>query len=160
MNSLLPAFLGDMPASVLPREDTSGVTSLALRDLQRSVHLQMRSGQEIAALIKKRVPGIEVLSNAQLGLPETAWPDGVPFWFYVLKEAEITENAAGKRGEQLGPVGGRIVAEVILGLLQHDTSSYLHASTPFTPEIEGGPSDEQQFRMADILRLAGVTSQS
>jgi hypothetical protein len=33
-----------------------------------------------------------------------------PLWYYVLKEAEVIEN-----GERLGPLGSRIVAEVILG---------------------------------------------
>ena len=30
-------------------------------------------------------------------------------WFYILKEAEIVG-----RGHELGPVGGRIVAEILL----------------------------------------------
>jgi hypothetical protein len=33
-----------------------------------------------------------------------------PLRFYLLREADVTED-----GERLGPVGGRIVAEVILG---------------------------------------------
>jgi hypothetical protein len=158
INSHLPAFLGDLPKPILPTGDTSGVTSLALRDLERSVNLGMQSGQEIAkAVAAAEVDGVTVLTNEQLGQPATAWPDGLPLWFYLLKEAEVTKNAEGKLGEQLGPVGGRIVAEVILGLLQHDASSYLHAPEPFTPTIKGGPADGNTFRMADILRLAGVT---
>ena len=35
-----------------------------------------------------------------------------PLWYYVLKEAEVMEG-----GLHLGPVGGRIVGEVIIGLL-------------------------------------------
>jgi len=67
-----------------------------------------------------------------------------PLCFYCLKEAELGG------GRQLGPVAGRIVAEVILGLLQADQSSYWNARTPFTPI--GGPG----FRMGDLIKLAGA----
>jgi hypothetical protein len=49
-------------------------------------------------------------------------------WFYILKEAE-----ARGAGNQLGPVGGRIVAEVPLGLLRADGPPDLAA-----PEAFGG----------------------
>ena len=48
-----------------------------------------------------------------------------PLWYYVLCEAE---RKAG--GEQLGPVGGRIVAEVLVGLLAADPRSYLRVEPP------------------------------
>ena len=35
-----------------------------------------------------------------------------PLWFYILREAELTQD-----GLQLGAVGGRIVGEVFIGLL-------------------------------------------
>ena len=43
-----------------------------------------------------------------------------PLWFYILLEAEVIAG-----GEHLGPVGGRIVAEVIVGLIKGDRQSYL-----------------------------------
>ena len=42
-----------------------------------------------------------------------------PLWYYLLREAELGG------GESLGPVGGRIVAEVLVGLLQGDPLSYI-----------------------------------
>jgi hypothetical protein len=84
------------------------------------------------------------LTNDQLGLTDPAWGGKAPLWFYCLKEAELGG------GQQLGPVAGRIVAEVILGLLQADQSSYWNSRTPFTPV--GGPG----FRMGDLLKLAGA----
>ena len=45
---------------------------------------------------------------------------GTPLWLYVLAEAE-----AQHRGEYLGEVDGRIVAEVIFELLRHDPDSIL-----------------------------------
>jgi hypothetical protein len=44
-----------------------------------------------------------------------------PLWYYVLREAELEHE-----GNQLGPVGGRIVAEVFVGLLGADRLSYLN----------------------------------
>jgi hypothetical protein len=43
-----------------------------------------------------------------------------PLWYYVLKEAEVMEG-----GLHLGPVGVRMVGEVIIGLLQPDRHSFL-----------------------------------
>jgi hypothetical protein len=53
---------------------------------------------------------------------------GTPFWYYVLKESEVMAD-----GLHLGPVGGRIVAEVFIGLLQSDPSAYLAAKPAWTP---------------------------
>jgi len=73
-----------------------------------------------------------------------------PLWYYVLKEAEVMED-----GLHLGPVGGRIVAEVIIGLLQTDPTSYLSQPgwTPTLPAPFSGPGN---FRMIDFLAFAGV----
>jgi hypothetical protein len=52
----------------------------------------------------------------------------------------------------LGPVGGRIVAETIIGLLQLDPSSYLN--TGFRPSL---PSQTPgTFTITDLLRWAKV----
>jgi hypothetical protein len=52
----------------------------------------------------------------------------------------------------LGPVGGRIVAETILGLLARDEFSYLNNG--FTPSLPSStPGD---FKMVDMLRWARV----
>ncbi|MDP9398467.1 MAG: hypothetical protein M3P96_11905 [Actinomycetota bacterium] len=68
------------------------------------------------------------LSNGELGLTGAGWAGKAPLWFYVLKEAELRHG-----GRQLGPVGGRIVAEVILGILALDPRSYLASTPGFTP---------------------------
>jgi hypothetical protein len=71
-----------------------------------------------------------------------------PLWYYILKEAELMEE-----GLQLGPVGGRIVAEVFIGLLQTDPSSYINVQPDWVPMRTGNPED---FRMIDFLTFAGV----
>jgi hypothetical protein len=52
----------------------------------------------------------------------------------------------------LGPVGGRIVAEVLIGLLQGDPMSQLRQDPDWTPVFGQGP----KFTMSDLLRFAGV----
>jgi hypothetical protein len=49
-------------------------------------------------------------------------------------------------------VGGRIVAEVFIGLLEGDHMSYLQQDPDWTPTL--GP--DQDFRMTDLLRFAEV----
>ncbi|HRN82600.1 MAG TPA: hypothetical protein PK667_10720 [Nitrosomonas europaea] len=74
-----------------------------------------------------------------------------PLWFYILREAEVKEN-----GERLGPVSGRIIAEVFLGLLQGDSMSYLRQDPRWIPTLPSAV--EGTFRMADLLRFAGVVA--
>jgi hypothetical protein len=70
-----------------------------------------------------------------------------PLWFYVLREAQVTTG-----GERLGPVGGRLVAEVIIGLIRGDRNSYLSQDPEWTPAYGNGGT----FTIADLLRAAGV----
>jgi hypothetical protein len=65
-----------------------------------------------------------------------------PLWFYVLKEAEVYTA-----GKHLGPVGGTIVAEVIVGLLKDDPESVLNAPTPELPSADG------KFKIADLFKF-------
>jgi hypothetical protein len=70
-----------------------------------------------------------------------------PLWFYILKEAKIEAN-----GARLGPVGGRIVAEVFIGLLQGDHNSFLRQDPEWKPTL----TDNGEFKVVDLLRVAGV----
>jgi hypothetical protein len=70
-----------------------------------------------------------------------------PLWYYLLREAEIVEE-----GRRLGPAGGQIVAEVLLGMLAGDPASFLHASPTWAPELPGEQAGH--FTMADLLRFA------
>lgn len=53
-----------------------------------------------------------------------------PLWFYILEEAKQQE------GKRLGNVGGRIVAEVLLGLLDGDPLSYIRVQPNWKPELK------------------------
>ncbi|MDH3663993.1 MAG: hypothetical protein OEU92_28935, partial [Alphaproteobacteria bacterium] len=127
------------------------VLSLASLNLQRSRALGLPSGQAVAAAM-----GATPISNADMGLCERAedcpewgyvWTeddDEAPLFLYILEEARLQSN-----GEQLGEVGGRIVAEVIIGLLRADPNSILNHdfASPLTGTTE--------FTMADMIHHAG-----
>jgi hypothetical protein len=74
-----------------------------------------------------------------------------PLWYYILKEAQLMAD-----GLHLGPVGGRIVGEVFVGLLQTDPGSYLSVQPDFTPTLPTSTGVPQDFRMIDFLKFAGV----
>ena len=73
-----------------------------------------------------------------------------PLWYYILCEA-----AHAARGCHLGPVGGRIVAEVLVGLLEGDPSSYLSQEPGWRPtELRPkGEEHEGDFTMADLVEF-------
>ena len=137
---LLPGSRG--PAPGLPAD---GVQSLASRNLMRHVNFGIPSGQAIA-----RRMGVPVLTPAQLdALRPFDMEKSTPLWYYIMKEAELMEN-----GLRLGPVGGRIVGEVFIGLLKADETSYLASQPKWTPML---PSATQgDFRITDLLTFAGV----
>jgi hypothetical protein len=62
--------------------------------------------------------------------------------------------ARGRRGggERLGEVGGRLVAEVLLGLLEADPESYRTLDPSWQPTL---PAEGERFALLDLL-LAGT----
>ena len=119
--------------------------SLASRNLLRSLTMKVPSGQRVAQAMQ-----LPALDPGDLSdLTELNLRDRTPLWFYVLREAEV---AAG--GQHLGPVGGRIVAEVIYGLIKGDRNSYLRQDPDWTPTYGTG----NNFTAADLLWAAGVVA--
>jgi hypothetical protein len=122
----------------------------AAKTLLRHLTWQLPSGQSIA-----RAMGIRPLSPAQLrelAYLGVGFDRSTPLWYYVLKEAELLAD-----GLHLGPIGGRIVAEVFVGLLQTDPGSYVSARPRWRPELA---STNGSFRMSDFLAFAGVDPRS
>jgi hypothetical protein len=72
-------------------------------------------------------------------------PVGDPY----LYEAECLGD-----GDRLGPVGGYIVAEVIVGLLRADDTSYL-SENGWQPTLP----HEDEFSMADLILMAEAARQ-
>jgi hypothetical protein len=136
--------LSDLPAVVIPPPDV--MVHLAVRNMLRGKRMGLPSGQRVAAAMR-----VKRLSNATLGLSnDPGWDDQAPLWYYILKEAELPPYNA----ERLGPVGGKIVAEVLVGLLQRDKDSYLSVKA-WAPSPPIAPSPGK-FGFVDLLRFAGA----
>lgn len=118
--------------------------SLAQRNLLRHLTWSIPAGQRIAQVI-----GASMLHVPELASYGAALENHTPLWYYVLAEAEMLAQ-----GLHLGPVGGTIVGEVFIGLLQLDSRSYLATQPRWTPTL---PSQTPgTFRMTDLLRFARV----
>jgi hypothetical protein len=126
------------PLHQLPESLDEPRRSLALLNLLRGKALELPSGQAVAKAMGTGRP------DADLGLNGDA-----PLWFYLLRESEVAA-----KGRRLGPTSARIVAEVLVGLLKGDPSSYLRVSPAWTPELPGEKAGD--FTMPDLLRFAGV----
>jgi len=134
---MLAGALLNMPKEQIP---PGSINNLAKRNLTRGARLGLPSGQSVA-----RAMGLEPLSDDELALPQGG---PAPLWYYVLREAEIQQS-----GERLGPVGSRIVAEVFLGLLVADPSSYLSNEPGWKPFLHGDSHDD--FTMPDLIQFSG-----
>ncbi|MEA2584453.1 MAG: hypothetical protein QOF33_2538 [Thermomicrobiales bacterium] len=128
-----------------PSERQTIAPLLATRNLLRGQALGLPSGQSVAVamgLPRHLILGREHFKptkaqEVQLDgegkeanhsvIDEVFW-DETPLWYYILKEAEVFSG-----GKRLGPVGGRIVAEVLIGLLYGDPQSYLRIDPAWTP---------------------------
>ena len=142
-----------LPIQTIANGVPGDIISLPSRNLLRHITWAIPSGQSIARLM--RVPMLtgdndEVLR--QLRTYNLNLDDSTPLWFYALREARVL----GDRGQHLGPVGGRIVGEVFIGMLQLDRDSYLSQRgwRPTLPQRGGRVTGE--FKMVDFLTFAGV----
>jgi hypothetical protein len=143
IDTLLSSGLFNLP---IPGAEAAGTAILAKRNIQRARQYGLPSGQAVAARLR-----LNVLTNEQIAeaIPRLAalrdnpaYKGEAPLWLYILAESQIVHD-----GAKLGPVGSRIVAEVIGGLLAADKSSYIRRG--WVPE--GGT-----YRAEDLLREADV----
>ncbi|HEU4350429.1 MAG TPA: heme peroxidase family protein [Burkholderiales bacterium] len=148
IDTRLSTPLFNLPLAAIASQDPP--TSLPQRNLLRHVTWSLPSGQAIAREMR-----VDPLNPSELGELRgygLALERSTPLWYYILKEASLRAN-----GVTLGPVGGRIVGEVFVGLLQYDDESYLTQNPlwkPTLPTIMGSVTGE--FRMIDFLAYAGV----
>lgn len=125
------------------------VVSLASRNLLRHLTFSLPSGQRVAHAM--RIPALEADIFQELKAYKVNFEESTPLWYYILKEAEITEN-----GLKLGAVGANIVAEIIIGLLEGDKSSFMTQNPFWKPSL---PTFEayrfkKDFTIADLIKIA------
>jgi hypothetical protein len=154
--------LGDLPPQI-----ARNPSCLALRNLERGMAFQLPSGQQVArALGMSPIPDEELMIGpATVGgtrkpMTEVApgFAGNAPLWAYILSEAQVMswKNASGPVSDQtpirLGPVGGRLVAEVFASLLRGDHTSYLYAEPRFTPIPDF--THNGTFGLAQLINVA------
>jgi len=149
------------PLGTLPGSVALDVRSLAARNLLRGLSMGLPSGQDVARAMSVRVIGDDDLrigkateddaaNNPRLvDLPGVGreFAGKAPLWYYILAEAQqnFQTNTTPIR---LGPVGGRIVTEVFVGLMLGDRHSFLVQEPTWTPNATG------RFTMADLIKEA------
>jgi Animal haem peroxidase len=136
------------PLGNLPPQIARDPSSLALRNLERGVTFQLPSGQQVAAALgippildEELMIGMATADGERKPIIEVApgLAGNAPLWAYILSEAQVMswKNASGPVSDEtpirLGPVGGRLVADVFASLLRGDRTSYLYAETMFKP---------------------------
>jgi hypothetical protein len=139
---LAPALL-NLP--FLPPSLPAFLRSLATRNLLRGQSFLLPSGEQVAeAMIRAGAAEItpDMIASVREAGEALGFAKATPLWAYVLAEGAVVgrlgENAAGHRkfdkGEGLGPVGARFVAEVLLGLMELDPRSYLGSNRNWSPD--------------------------
>ena len=147
-----PLFQLPMGAIATSRGEPIGPTSLATRNLLRHITWGIPSGQQVAERMGVARLTAEDLVDINEVVPRLT--GDTPLWLYILREADLIED-----GLHLGPVGGRIVGEVFIGLLQMDPNSILNAGAGWRPTLPSR-AGTGEFLMADMLTVAGVDPDS
>jgi hypothetical protein len=149
IDTILSTPLFALPTSAIAHLPGSpGPIALAQRTLLRHLTWSLPSGQDVA-----RRMGAAVLSRYDLAdFASFGMDRSTPLWLYVLREAQLVNG-----GQFLGPVGGRIVAEVMLGLLLADPTSYLSRTPRWHPLLGARGSG---YAITDFLQFAGVDPES
>jgi hypothetical protein len=139
------------PLFKLPGKDKT----LPALNLHRGRTLKLPSGQEVAAAMGEKALDATQLRLQGLGGDADLVQRSTPLWYYILCEAAATLGPEDRpvKGSHLGPVGGRIVAEVLVGLLQGDPTSYLNADPPWKPDALG---IGKEFSMVHLIEFAGA----
>ena len=141
------------PLGNLPPDIAADPSALALRNLERGWRMRLPSGQAVAkAMGIKPLADSDILIGKFTGDPadtlvpidhadfKGAFVGNCPLWTYVLAETiekqitiETTEGVKQQTARLLGEVGGRIVAETMVGILLADSSSFLAQDPRWTP---------------------------
>jgi hypothetical protein len=158
------------PLAHLPHAIASKPSSLGERNLLRGWRLGLPSGQHVAAamcleplddkdiLIGQGLKNLKPRPGNILAV-DKVFAGNCPLWTYILAEAmhhqENVKIPVKEKGKfistpRLGPVGGRIVAEVFLGLMFGDSNSLLSLDPTWTPDTKAGA----KYALKDFVNYA------
>ncbi|GAB4204948.1 MAG: heme peroxidase family protein [Roseiflexaceae bacterium] len=180
IDTSLVAALGFLPEFSRPGTTSPvgapNTNSLAFRNLKRGVMLQLPTGQELARqmglqpipddrLLVGKATAEDLSANPSITAIDPRFSGAAPLWFYILAEAQdgwrrAAEALADAEAKDLaptllGPVGGRIVGEVLIGLLLSDPNSFLSAEPTWRPLLGDSrvPTLFDRFTMGDIVTI-------
>jgi hypothetical protein len=142
----LPASLIHLPVAITGVVEDEAYHSLAARDLQRGQATGLPSGEAVA-----RALGVEPLTPEEVGLIQHGWEAETPLWYYVLREAD-----AQQQGDRLGEVGGRMVSEVVVGIIDADPESYRSVDSGWRPDLPA--AQPGQYGIADLIRAPALAN--
>jgi len=149
IDSYLEDGLFNLPAGLLPNNFV-GPPELPRLNLMRGSALGLPAGNEVAVAM-----GVRPLGDTSLRLRSIKDQSvrnkvrkAPPLWYYILCEAG---GRHGNKGDHLGPVGGRIVAEVLTALLHADPTAYVDQQPAWKPTLPR--ARDRDFTMADLIRF-------
>lgn len=125
-------------------QSSRGLTNLAELDTRQGLKARL-----VPATVLAKSYGYDKIS--------ITWAEPDAIWYYVLKEAQETQN-----GHRLGDFGSAIVRGTLLGILASDPDSILNDSSPWHPENDlllsqcSELSRERNFELRDVIDLAGL----
>ena len=112
-----------LPVALTGEAHVEEFHSLAVRDLERGQGVGLPSGEAVARRLNETP-----LSRDEIGAVSAGWGGETPLWYYIQREADVRGG-----GNRLGPVGARIVGDVLVGLLNLDPASVRHAPDDWRP---------------------------
>jgi hypothetical protein len=161
VDTTISSVLFTIPVPAIAPHTQTSPTVLPQRNLLRQLTWGLPSGQSIAQAM-----GLTPLSAADLAdiaAVYAPFATSTPLWYYILAEAKIVAD-----GLNLGPVGGRIVTETLIGLLRADPTSYLSVFPRFTPflgtdltlgsSLDPDITGNRSYTRAHFLYYAGVVT--
>lgn len=131
MDSKLASTLLNLPSDI-----ASNPSSLATRNLLRGQSFMLPSGEAISTKMGIDAAIIDQVSDAANTASGGTLKGCTPLWYYMMMEAEVigrADDGISTPGEGLGPMGGRLVAEVIIGLMELDSRSFLASNRSWQP---------------------------
>jgi hypothetical protein len=159
IDTTISSVLFTLPVPAIAPHTQEAPTVLPQRNLLRQLTWGLPSGQSIARAM--RVPSLDAADLSDIGSVYAPFAASTPLWYYILAEAQAATG-----GLTLGPVGGRIVTETLIGLLRADPTSYLSVYPRFTPFLGtdltiGGNADpnltgNRTYARVHFLHYAGV----
>lgn len=140
-----PVF--DLPETAIP-DDIKYVGNLPQRNLIRSRMIGVVSGEELAEFFEvPKMAQSSIVDQAKYPQAHSLFtqdgPFKTPLWYYILKEAETTSG-----GHMLGPLGSRLVGEVLAGAI------YYSDDFRFDDNWQSQITGKNQVTLRDLIYFA------